>query len=103
MPEVQLHNVLTEWRRLAHAEGQAIREGNWPFVGECRKALAALRQDVDRLTAKPAPAGGSLNPATKSVLRATVLELIELQQRNLNAIQKRRQQLSDYIRNLATA
>lgn len=100
----QLNEVLAEWRRLAVAEGKAIREGNWAFVSECQRALCELRPQIDALNGKASqpqafPAAESSNRKISS--RATVLELIELQRNNLQSLQQRRQRLSAYIEGLA--
>lgn len=93
-----LHLVLTEWRRLAEAEGQAIRSGNWPFVADCQAALARLRARIDELTIN---ARSTDSCPARVPHRSTVLELIELQRRNLAALQQRREKLSSHIESLA--
>lgn len=93
-----LHLVLTEWRRLAEAEGQAIRSGNWPFVADCQAALARLRARIDELTIN---ARSTDSCPARVPHRSTVLELIELQSRNLAALQQRREKLSSHIESLA--
>lgn len=98
-----LHQALVEWRRLAEAEGRAIRAGNWPFVAECQDALARLREAIDKLVGNSAGNGRSPAPHSfteKPSQRSAVLDLIELQQRNLAALQQRRRKLSDHVQQL---
>ena len=94
----RLHLVLAEWRRLAEAEGQAIRSGNWPFVANCQAALATLRAKIDELTIS---ARSTDSCPARAPHRSSVLELIELQRRNLAALQQRREKLSSHIESLA--
>jgi hypothetical protein len=101
--EFDLHQAYAEWQRLALAEGQAIRAGNWPFVADCQQALGKLTSRIDSLTQKvrmesSAPPTGSIR--RKFSPHATVLDLIELQRRNLASLEQRRQKLSDHIERL---
>ena len=97
-----LTSALAEWRRLAEAEGNAIRAGNWGFVAECQKALSQLRPVIDQHTDRRT--GGSSDAGKhRSTAKATVLELIELQRKNLLSLEQRRQRLSEHIENLARA
>jgi hypothetical protein len=106
LPSQDLPLAYAEWRRLADAEGQAIRSGNWTLVAECQDALAALRSRIDRITHSVAawrsnPTGSS--PQAGSDLRGSVLELIELQRRNLSSLEERRRRLSQHVENLTSA
>jgi hypothetical protein len=97
-PEAEIQRAYAEWRRLAEAEGRAIRAGNWGFVGQCQRAIAQLRPMIDRLTnEEPQPGSTSDSLVRKASSRGTILELIELQRRNLHALQERRQKLSAHI------
>ena len=99
----ELDRAYAEWRRLAEAEGRAIRSGNWKFVAECQQALSQLRPLIDELTSQLRQQIPSSDPDTcprKQLTRATILELIELQRRNLNSLEQRRQRLSAHIENL---
>jgi hypothetical protein len=101
--EEELHGAYSEWRRLSEAEGKAIREGNWGFVAECQLALTRLRSTIDQLTTKAGEEIRNLGLSAEtcqSSRRATVLNLIELQRRNLASLQQRRQRLSAHIENL---
>jgi hypothetical protein len=102
----QLHQVLAEWRRLTVAEGRAIREGNWEFVSECQRALSELRPKIEGLTGRTTQEVTSppTEPPTRKISsRATVLELIELQRKNLQSVEQRRQKLSSHIEGLSRA
>ena len=101
-----LQQAYSEWRRLAEAEGKAIRAGDWPFVADCQKALARLQSLIDHFSnqnEKPQASAphNSENLARKSAQRETVLELIELQRQNLAALQQRRQRLSAHVQQLS--
>jgi hypothetical protein len=88
--------VLAEWRRLAEAQGEGIRAGNWSFVAECEKTIARLQSSSHHLRQRANPAGVPSKPSHRS----TVLDLIALQQRNLATLQQRREILSNQIENL---
>jgi hypothetical protein len=100
-PELELTSALAEWRRLAEAEGNAIRAGNWGLVADCQKALSQLRPVIDQHTALRN--GGNSETVKHRSAKATVLELIELQRRNLLSLEQRRQRLSEHMENLARA
>jgi hypothetical protein len=94
-----LSQALGEWRRLAEAEGQAIRAGNWSLLADCQAALAILRGVIDQLT-------GEIHASTneglkrKTSQRSVVLELIELQRKNLATLKERRERLSVHVEHL---
>jgi hypothetical protein len=99
----ELDRAYAEWRRLAEAEGRAIRSGNWKFVAECQQALCQLRPQIDDLTSQLRQQIPSSDPPTcprKQLTRSTILELIELQRRNLISLEQRRARLSAHIENL---
>jgi len=102
----ELNLAYAEWNRLTRAQGAAIRSGNWSFVAECQGALAQLRQNIDRLNSgiaeQTVESDGGNNPNPQAS-RATILELIELQRRNLISLEQRRQRLSAHIENLSRA
>ena len=50
-PDLQLQDTYREWRRLAQAEGDAIRSGNWSLVADCQKAMRELQPLILRLSA----------------------------------------------------
>jgi hypothetical protein len=74
-----------EWRRLAKAEGEAIRTRNWILVTDCQKALTQLQTQMShhiqgaREEWKQSGPGGA---EKERVVRALVMELIEIESRN---------------------
>ncbi|HZR17593.1 MAG TPA: hypothetical protein VFE51_09725 [Verrucomicrobiae bacterium] len=94
--EDQLANAYAEWRRLAEAEGKGIRTGNWCLVSECHHAISLLQARINRLT-------GLSHPAHRQGSRGTVLELMELQRKNLLSLQHRRERLSAHIEHVTLA
>jgi hypothetical protein len=103
--EAELRAALSEWRRLAEAVGKAIREGNWSFVAECQSAISQLRPALDRVTGQnrqnsESPTSAPPGAARKATARAIVLDLIELEKRNLASIQERREKLAAHVAQL---
>jgi hypothetical protein len=103
--EHELRDLYAEWRRLAEAEGKAIREGNWEFVAQCQKAISQLPPRIDRLTGQARDLANASSDARTPKLerRSTVLDLIELQRRNLASLQERRLKLSAHVEQLSRA
>ena len=97
-----LSQALGEWRRLAEAEGQAIRAGNWSLLADCQAALAAVRGAIDQLAGE---VNGSTNEGLRSKTshRSVALELIELQRKNLATLKERRERLSVHVEQLTRA
>lgn len=103
-PGHDLDHAYSEWRRLAEAEGKAIRAGDWGFVADCQKALRHLQSVIDRISkSKPpeSPRKDSSIVVPRLTSRATVLELIELQRKNLAVLQQRRERLSAHVEQLS--
>jgi hypothetical protein len=50
--ERELREAYREWRRLAQAEGEAIRAANWSLLSACQKALSLLREQITSLLPK---------------------------------------------------
>jgi uncharacterized protein involved in exopolysaccharide biosynthesis len=50
--EADLREAYREWRRLAQAEGEAIRAANWSLLSACQKALGLLREQITELVPK---------------------------------------------------
>ena len=48
--DLDLQHSYHEWRRLAEAEGEAIRAGNWMLVFDCQNALRQLQPRIVRQT-----------------------------------------------------
>jgi hypothetical protein len=106
LPPEDLPLAYAEWRRLADAEGQAIRAGNWALVAECQNAVATLRSQIDRLSPSVAAPRGKPSVTSRqraSDLRGSILELIELQRKNLASLEERRRRLSEHVENLTSA
>lgn len=102
-PEAELNAALSEWRRLVGAVGTAIRSGNWNFVQECQNAISQLRPTIDVAITRNRRDPESLASATgapKPSTRAIVLDLIELERRNLASIQERREKLAAHVAQL---
>src|SRR5262249_35436155 len=92
--EQDLQNAYLEWRRLAEAEGEAIRAGNWMLVCDCQSALKKLQPAIIRLTGEAQAEWSSPDvdrTAKENNLRATVTSLIELERRNNSLLDTRRQ------------
>lgn len=47
--ERDLRAAYREWKRLAQAEGEAIRCANWGLLAACQNALEQLRERITRL------------------------------------------------------
>lgn len=101
--EGDLAQAYKEWRRLAEAEGKAIRAGDWRFVADCQNALSQLQPIIDGLVRQAGQGSSRTESGTASpqASRATVLELIELQRRNLASLEERRRRLSAHIEELS--
>jgi len=100
----ELEHAYSEWRRLAEAEGKAIRAGDWRFVADCQKALSQLQPVITRLTDQVREKNSALRsqaPSCKANTQATILNLMALQQGNLASLEQRRQRLSEHIQQLA--
>ena len=88
-----LQNSYQEWRRLAEAEGEAIRAGNWMLVFDCQNALRQLQPRIVRQTeaAHRECAALGLDPETMEYEMDTMIHsLIELESRNNSLINARR-------------
>ena len=88
-----LQHSYREWRRLAEAEGEAIRAGNWMLVFDCQNALRQLQPRIVRQTeaARREWAALGLDPKTMECELDTMIHsLIELESRNNSLINARR-------------
>ena len=79
-----------EWRRLAEAEGEAIRTGNWGLCAACQKSLEQLRGRMSALM--PAVRAGWRQSGDDRAARMqafddTIHQLINLERRNHTLIQ----------------
>jgi hypothetical protein len=82
-----------EWRRLAEAEGEAIRAGNWMLVFDCQNALRQLQPRIARQSeaARLEWANLGLDSGTmEKDLNTIIHSLIELERRNNSLIHARR-------------
>jgi len=88
-----LKHSYREWRRLAEAEGEAIRAGNWMLVFDCQNSLRQLQPRIIRQTeaARREWAEPGLDvEAMEFELDEIVHSLIELESRNGSLINARR-------------
>ena len=88
-----LQHSYREWRRLAEAEGEAIRSGNWMLVFDCQNALRQLQPRIIRQTeaARSQWAALDLDPEEmENDLHEVVRSLIEVESRNNSLIDARR-------------
>jgi hypothetical protein len=97
--ERDLLEACREWRRLAEAEGEAIRTGNWGLCSACQNALQLLRDRMSALMpvvrdewAQPGcDRDARDHDARQQSLDDTLRELIGLERRNqtlLNAVRE---------------
>jgi hypothetical protein len=83
--DAQLQDAYQEWRRLAEAEGDAIRTSNWHLVHNCQNALQQLKPRIIRCTDAAQHEWTRLGvdrAAKEEDLRRIVTGLIELEWRN---------------------
>lgn len=95
-PEHQLQHACRQWRRLAEAEGHAIRNGDWSLVLDCQNALRQLQTRIDSLADDARQHWARLGPtgdARRRALHTLALELIETERRNLESLNLRRRSL----------
>ena len=92
-PDRDLQHSYQEWRRLAEAEGEAIRAGNWMLVFDCQNALRQLQPRIVRQTEaahRECAALGLDSKALEYEMDAMIHSLIELESRNHSLIDARR-------------
>ncbi len=88
-----LREAYQEWRRLAEAEGEAIRGGNWMLLFDCQNALRRLQPLIIRRTgeARQEWVQTGLDCREKeNDLSALVKSLIDLERRNHALLETRR-------------
>jgi len=88
-----LQHSYREWQRLAEAEGEAIRAGNWMLVFDCQNALRQLQPRIVRQTeaARGEWAQLGLDASAKEFeLDEIIHSLIEIESRNNSLINARR-------------
>ena len=88
-----LHHSYREWRRLAEAEGEAIRAGNWMLVFDCQNALRQLQPRIVRQTDAARHEWAALgldDDVMEDDLNNLIHSLIEIERRNNSLITARR-------------
>jgi hypothetical protein len=88
-----LEHSYREWRRLAEAEGEAIRAGNWMLVFDCQNALRQLQPRIIRQTEAARQEWAALGldaEAMECEMDTMIHSLIELESRNNSLIDARR-------------
>lgn len=81
----ELQSAYQEWRRLARAEGEAIRDGNWPLVAEYQDAMQKLQPRIIHCAKAAREEWARLGPIGASKekdAQALLAELIEIERRN---------------------
>ena len=92
--DYQLQEAYQEWRRVAEAEGEAIRTRNWVLVADCQEALQQLQPVILHQTQQAHAEWkrlGQDRAAKEDTVRVLVSELIAIESRN-NALLKDMQQ-----------
>lgn len=91
--DYDLRRSYREWRRLAEAEGEAIRAGNWMLLFDCQNALRQLQPRIVRQTEAARREWTALGldaVAKENDLSAVIRSLIEIESRNNSLINARR-------------
>jgi len=105
-PDRDLQHSYQEWRRLAEAEGEAIRAGNWMLVFDCQNALRQLQPRIVRQTeaARREWAALGLDAGAKECeLDEIIHVLIQLENRNNSLINARRCRAQEELAKLEQA
>ena len=101
-----LQEIYREWHRLAEAEGEAIRAGNWTAVADCQRALEQLQPRIaacaQHARNESAPPVADRATADQN-LRATINELIELERRNHGLLELARRSAHAQLAELSEA
>jgi hypothetical protein len=101
-----LQDSYREWRRLAEAEGEAIRARNWMLVFDCQNALRRLQPRIIHQTeaAHQEWIARGLDPEVmENNLKATIHPLIELECRNISLIDARKKLAQEELTKLEQA
>lgn len=99
-PEPRLLHLLREWRRLAEAEGDAIRAGNWALAQDCQREQAQLRSALERLEGeleKGAAGKSEPNGGLRNGIREQFAGLIEVEKQNLAWVELHRERLTERL------
>jgi hypothetical protein len=101
-----LQNSYREWRRLAEAEGEAIRAGNWMLVFDCQNVLRQLQPRIVRQTEAAHREWVNLgldSEVMENNLNAVIHSLIELECRNRSLIDARQRLAREELAKLEQA
>lgn len=101
-----LHGSYREWRRLAEAEGEAIRAGNWMLVFDCQNVLRQLQPRIVRQTEAAHREWVNLgldSEVMENNLNAVIHSLIELECRNRSLIDARQRLAREELAKLEQA
>jgi hypothetical protein len=104
--ERDLQNSYREWRRLAEAEGEAIRAGNWMLVFDCQNVLRQLQPRIVRQTEAARREWAVLGldfEAKESGLSVVIHSLIEIERRNQSLIHARQRLAREELAKLEQA
>jgi len=104
--ERDLLEAYREWRRLAEAEGEAIRTSNWSLCQACQTALKNLRSHITALMPEVRAEWsrtGCDPEAKQRLLDATIHELIHIHRRNQTLLQAVRAVAQTKLRQLGEA
>ncbi len=93
--EQQLHDAYQEWHRLAHAQRDAIHDGNWNFLRDCQEAVLQIRSRIELLGGRTRVEESCAG--RRSAIHALVEGLIEIERQNQIALAARRQKLAAQI------
>jgi hypothetical protein len=91
--DCDLQHSYQEWRRLAEAEGEAIRAGNWMLVFDCQNVLRQLQPRIIRQTEAARREWTALGldaEAMECEMDTMIHTLSELESRNNSLINARR-------------
>jgi hypothetical protein len=92
---VDLTLLLSEWRRLTGLEGEAIQNADWPRVAVHQARKTELKEAIQRALSSPRASWSAQGRAARSFeieFSSTVAELIALEQRNFDLLERRRRQ-----------
>jgi hypothetical protein len=101
-----LKHSYREWRRLAEAEGEAIRAGNWMLVFDCQNALRQLQPRIVRQTEAARREWAVLGldaEAMENDLHAVIHSLIAIEGRNNSLINARQSLAQEELAKLEQA
>jgi ElaB/YqjD/DUF883 family membrane-anchored ribosome-binding protein len=81
----ELQNAYQEWRRLAKAEGEAIRAGDWSLVSDCQNAMQKIQGRIMHCTEEARREWarlGAEGAAREKSVRTLITELIDIERQN---------------------